>query len=279
MGKTLLGIAAQHHGIAPPAHIPAPVILRRDGHVGLAGGCDVLRAVGIGHAGVGAGSVADAAVGHQLAQRQHCQAVRLEHVVRHGDGAADRQPESGGVNAVAVAQTDKALRLVEGDEILDAVAECFGADGHIFLKPLGAVGVFPRAFGLQGAGIIPVEEGHEGTDAIFEEFVDELIVEVEAFLVDFAGAVGQNARPCHRETVVFDAQLGHQADILAEQVVVITRNIARVAAQHLARGVAHAVPYGIGLAVLIPCAFNLIGGRGGAPDKILSKAHCEHPFQ
>src|SRR6266446_3724776 len=51
----------------------------------------------------------------------------------------------------------------------------------------------------------------------------------------------------------------------------IAGDVARGCALHSASGVREAVPNGFALAVLVPVAFDLVGGGGGAPDKFFGK--------
>ena len=51
----------------------------------------------------------------------------------------------------------------------------------------------------------------------------------------------------------------------------IAGDVARGGSLHPASGVREAVPNGFALAVLVPGAFDLVGGGGGAPDKFFGK--------
>ena len=100
------------------------------------------------------------------------QTVRLEHMMAHRDGRGGGKHQSRRVSACAIAQTDEALRLVERDEILHAVAEMARADGDICFKPLWAVRIGPRAAIRKRLRIIPVEQRDKRADAVGEQRVN-----------------------------------------------------------------------------------------------------------
>ena len=203
----------------------------------------------------------------------HGHAVTLEYMMACRDGAACRQLQAGRMNAGGKSEADEALRLVEGDEVLDAVAETAGAQRRIFLKPLRAVGIFPGAFGLKCGGIIPVVQGHEGTNAFFKHLINEPVVEIDAFFVDRAGTIRQQPRPGDRKTVVVHAKLRHQRHVFLITVIMVAGDIAGMAFKHFSGSVAELVPHRKTLSIFKGCAFNLIGRGRGAPDKILTETH------
>ena len=112
------------------------------------------------------------------------QTVRLEHMMAHRDGRGGGEHQSRRVSARAIAQTDEALRLVERDEILHAVAETARADGDICFKPLWAVRIGPRAAIRKRLRIIPVEQRDKRADAVGEQRVNQAVVKRDALLVD-----------------------------------------------------------------------------------------------
>ena len=60
----------------------------------------------------------------------------------------------------------------------------------------------------------------------------------------------------------------HQSDVVAIAMVMIAGDIATRAVFDFPRSVAKAIPDRFAFAVLVPCAFDLISGRGGAPIEI-----------
>ena len=198
-------------------------------------------------------------------------------MVAHRDGARERHHIAGRVHAGAVAQADKALRLVEGDEVLHAVAKAFRAQRGIGVEPFGAVGILPAAARLQGAGIVPVKQGDDRADADCQQRVDQRIVKRNALLVHRAHALRDQPRPGDREAIVLDAQLLHERDVLAEAMHMVAGHVAVVPLQNPARLVGKAIPDGRPLAALEGSALDLIGRGRRAPDEILSEAHGVPP--
>ena len=143
----------------------------------------------------GVGREAHLHAGHQVAQELHGFAVGQVHVVAHGHVVAQGMHHAGGMLAVAIAQADEAGRLVEGNEVLHPVAVLLRAQLGIIQEPLHAVGIRPRALMLQRQGVIPMEQRHEGTDALLQHAVDEPVVEVNTLLVHLALTLGQQTRP------------------------------------------------------------------------------------
>ena len=276
--KSLLRIAAQNRWIAPPGDGERPVPrAARDGEVRLARGLDVLGAVAGRDARIAAGRIAHAHAGDGFAQHSDRHAVRQQDVVAHRDRRGRREHIARRMHARAVAQADEALRLVEGDEVLHAVAEAPGAQRRVLEEPGGALRVFPGAPGLQGGGVVPMEERDDRADAGGEQLIDERVVERHALLIHLAHTLGKQTRPGEGEAVVFDAHLLHQPHVLAEAMIVVAGDVAGVPLEHLARLMGEAVPDGRALAVLEGRALDLIGRGGRAPDEILAEAHGVPP--
>ena len=272
--KAVLRIAAQNRRIAPPGDRERPVLrAARDGEVRLARGLDVLGAVAGRNARIAAGRIAHAHAGDGFTQHPDRQAVRQQNMVTHRDRRGRREHIARRMHARAVAQADEALRLVEGDEVLHAVAETPGAQRCVLEEPGRALRILPCTPGLQGGGVVPMEERDDRADAGGEQLVDERVVERDALLVHLTYALRKQARPGDGEAVVFDAHLLHQPHIFLEAVIVVAGDVAGVPLEHLARLVGEAVPDGRALAVLEGCALDLIGRGGRAPDEILAETH------
>jgi len=119
-------------------------------------------------------------------------------------------------------------------------------------------------------------ERHEWHDVMFEELIDDAIVEIDAFLIGRAVAVGNHAWPRERDARGIEPELRHHRDIVAIAMVEIARHIAGIAVFDFVRCVREAVPNRLALAVLIPSALDLSGGAGGAPEKVLRKGNRSH---
>ena len=111
-----------------------------------------------------------------------------------------------------------------------------------------------------------------GLDAVGQQFVDQAVVEVEAFGIGRAGAIGKYPRPCDRKPVVPDAEIPDQPDVFLVAMVVVVGAVAGRLVLDLARRVRKSVPDRAAAAVFIDGALDLIGRGGGAPHKTFGKA-------
>ena len=185
-------------------------------------------------------------------RREHAQSVADP----EGDGFVDRGPEG---NAVA--------ELLEGER-------------RVVPEPLDRVAVRPSTQILESLGEVPVEQGGVRCDAVLEQGIDEVVVEVDPLLVDRTAAFGQEARPAQGEPIGVESDLLHQADVLLPAVVVVDRDIAGFVAQHLPRRLREGVPDRGSLPVQIPGSFDLIRARRGTEDEMGGKNDVGHvlPF-
>lgn len=158
-----------------------------------------------------------------------------------------------------IAQTDEALRLVERDEILHAVAETARADGDICFKPLWAVRIGPRAALRKRLRIIPVEQRDKRPDAVGEQRVNQAVVKRDALLVDRARRPAAECAARRGRSGSFLRQPRHELYVFFDAVIMIAGDIAGVTAVDFARPVGKRSPDGRPLAALKCRAFNLVG--------------------
>src|SRR5205085_2042095 len=118
---------------------------------------------------------------------------------------------------------------------------------------------------------VPVVEGGDGGDAGGEQRVHQPPVEVEAALVDGAGAARQHARPGDGEAVGGEAEVPHQRDVRLHAAVVVAGDVAGVAVAHGVRRVGEAVPDARAGTVGERRALDLVGGGGGAPEEAVGE--------
>ncbi len=264
--QAVLGVGAEDGRVAPPAVVPA--VVRPDGvHAGVGGG-DVLRRVAdrVVH-GADGGPADDGAGLSAGADGPHREAVGEQGVVPGLQDLAQAELQARRVLAGEVAHADEALGLVQRDPVRDAVGEAVHHDGGVFGKPLRAVGVEPAAAQEELARKIPVEKRDPRRDAGGEQLVHQTVVETEAGRADLADAGGEHARPGDGETVGLQADLAHERDVLRVAAVVVAGDVAVVAFPDASLLMGKHVPDGVALAVGVARAFDLIGRRGGAPDK------------
>ncbi len=90
--------------------------------------------------------------------------------------------------SVAVAVARRHVRLVDGDPVLDAIAELSEAEPRVFLKPDSNVSILPSSQILQHLGEVRVMQGDEGFDAVIDQEVDQVVVVENSLGVDRSGA-------------------------------------------------------------------------------------------
>src|SRR5690606_6041028 len=86
----------------------------------------------------------------------------------------------------------------------------------------------------------------------------------------------ENPRPGHRKAVRVEFQPPHQFDVVTPAMVMIARDVARIAVVDAPGLPAKAVPDGFPAAVFGHGSFDLIRGRRGSPEKAFGKAEHAH---
>ena len=208
-----------------------------------------------------------------LAQYLNRAAVGDQRVVQGTQNVHPRELQPRRLDAVTMTEADEALRLVERDPVLHAVAEMTGNDLGVLREPSRRSSIEPPALAVQVVRIIPMKEGNVRSDPGGEEPVDQLIVEFQSALVHFADARGQDARPGEAQPVCLQPELLHDRDIVAPAVVMIAGNVPGMAGEDRAVLAAEHVPDATPASTLARTAFNLIGRRGGTPYKMLRIGH------
>src|SRR5262249_20125268 len=177
--------------------------------------------------------------------------------------------------APAVAHPRHYPRLVVGDPVADAVAEPAGDGLHEGRVGIDDVAGRPPAGRLENLRRIPVEQRRVWRDPVAEQLVREPVVVVEAFLVDLAAAVRDDARPRDREAKRVQAELTHERDVLAVPVVEVAGDCTRVAVPDLAGCGAESVPDAFAATVFIDGAFGLVRRGRRTPHEIARKRPSE----
>jgi len=189
-----------------------------------------------------------------------------EHVM-HGAGGRPQVAIAGGMHAEKMAEESDAPGFVDGGGSRQAIAELFGHQRGVVGEPIGDIAVHPAAAILQGRGKIPVIKGGIGFDAPLQHAVDQAVVEIDAGLVDGAGAFGDQARPGKGEAIGVKTAIADQVEIGWPELVVIAGIAAGIAIVHIAGRGGEAVPDALATAIALP-AFDLIGSGGNAKGEI-----------
>src|SRR6185503_16967605 len=90
---------------------------------------------------------------------------------------------------------------------------------------------------------VPVEEGDPWLDARGEERVHQPRVEIQARAIDGAATGRDHSRPRNRESVCANAELLHQCDVTAPEVVMVACHVAVAPVLDALRRDAELVPY------------------------------------
>ncbi len=164
-------------------------------------------------------------------------------------------------------------RFVDGDPVLDTVAQPLRHRIGIVGKGLDSRSLRPPTTTLQSRGQVPVIERRARLDAGFEQLVDEAVVEVEADGAYRSRSFRNHPRPGDREPIRIDAEFAHQANILLIAMDVIARDFAARAVGHIAFDVDEVVPDRP--AAPVGAAFDLIGRGRNPPREALGSRHVD----
>ena len=177
-----------------------------------------------------------------------------------------------------IAHSQHTLGFVDRDEILHPVSEALRQHAGIFREPVRHLIIQPPAFFLQAGGQVPVKDRHPGTDAVFQQAVDQPVIERCARFIHFAGTFRQDPRPGYGEPVVPDPVLCHQGHIFLIPVIMVAGGFPVGPVQDLPGQGAVFVPDARAFSVLVPGALDLEGSRCRTPDKIIPETHIHSPF-
>jgi len=117
-----------------------------------------------------------------------------------------------------------------------------------------------------------VIQGDQRLNSVAQQFIAQVPVKLQTCLVDRACPLGQHPGPADGKTVSIQAHLFHQGHVLPPTVVKVDGHVSVFAVGDLAGAIVNkGIPDGLTLTVGVPTAFDLGGGGGSAPQKILGK--------
>ena len=181
------------------------------------------------------------------------------------------------VDAVAIAELENDLRLVERDEMGNAVTKMLCHHTRKAGKCLRRLPAQPAAPHFQCLGQLPVIERHPWRDAMPQTAVHHAVIVAKTCLVPATVAGWVDARPAHGETVRAKPEGCQQVDVLREPVIAVAGDGTIFSVCYGARFPAEYVPDALPTAVRGGESFCLVGAGSGAPDKILAKCHISSP--
>ena len=204
---------------------------------------------------------------HRLVEMQRFR-VRDHEVVLDLDGLRHLERLVRREIACDVAVLRNRPRLVERRPALDAVTECLEADFRVIDEVRDDGAVQPAAFMEIFERRVEMVQRHERLDAMREAGIDELVVVVDALLVDLALALRQDARPRNRDADAVDAEFLAKREVFGIFMIEIARGVSREAAL---RAFHILVPCAGAAAVLRRRALDLISRRRAAEDEVVGE--------
>src|SRR5689334_17559530 len=131
------------------------------------------------------------------------------------------------MNTPAVTNLDKRAKLIDREDVFDAIAETRRDVSRVVAESLRSLTSFPTAKTiLQRLRQVPVVERRVRLNAVREQLVNESIVKIETFRVRWTIAVGKHPRPSNREAIRLHAERLHQLHVALVEMVMIVRDVA-----------------------------------------------------
>jgi len=113
----------------------------------------------------------------------------------------ERQFQTRRVRAVAVAQLQKHLRLIDRHPVGDAITDLSNNSRGVLREPRRAVAIQPSTAMIQSERIVPMEQRDPRFDVVRKKAVDQTIIKVESCFVNFSDAAGNHPRPCDGQPI------------------------------------------------------------------------------
>src|ERR1700722_9635947 len=173
--------------------------------------------------------------------------------------------------ALEISAVGKHRGLVEKHPIRNSVAQRLRDHLHVVRITARSVTIRPSAGVAQSLRQVPVKQRDEWANVRLKQRIDNSAVIFNPFRIRGTNSRGLNTWPGNRKTVAVQIHRLPQRDIFAPAMIRIASGVTGVAVLHLAWRVREAIPDRFALAVLIPCAFDLIRSRSRAPEKSLGK--------
>ncbi len=118
------------------------------------------------------------------------------------------------MEVIQIAAFNRDNWLVKGKPVLNPVAEQCKTRLCIAAKRLDHFTVFPAAFLLHHHRHVEVEQGDKWRNALCQQLVDNVVIELDGFRINLAGTVRDQARPAQRRTEAVVLQLFEQCNVL-----------------------------------------------------------------
>ena len=196
------------------------------------------------------------------------------HDVHHLDGGRHIELLVRREVACNVAVLRNGPRLVEGCPLLYPVTEILEADFRIIHKVINQVTVQPMAVVEERQRRIEVMQGYERLNPLLDALVNQVVVVVNACLIDGTLALRQDAGPGDGNADAVYPEIMGQLQILLVLVIEIAGRVCREAA---ARAVHVVIPGTWASAIFPGSTFHLISSSGSTEDEVLRELRkCCH---
>ena len=202
-----------------------------------------------------------------VVEGQHCLGVGEHHVVLALEGLGKMRLDATGEGALDVGVGGVGPDLVKGEPVGHLVGVLLKAEGGKVHKGVDGLAVEEVALLKEGKRRIEVMQRDKRLNVVLVALGEEIVVELDALGVDFAGAVGEDAAPGDGETNAVDAELLAQLQVDGVLVVEVRSGIGGEAPL----GLQKVVPGNLALTVSAGLALYLVGSGGAAKDKVLGK--------
>ena len=208
------------------------------------------------------------------ADRLHGEAMAQHDVMSGLVQFGRRQLEAGRVDAPSVTEIEETSGFVEREDVLDAVGQTLGDIAGVIRERLRGVAGLPAADAvLQRLRQVPMVQRGIGLDAVGQQFVDQAVVEIEAFGIGRAAFRREIPAAMRSKTdSALTPRSPDQADVFLVAMVMLVGAVAGGVVLDLARRVRESVPDRAAAAVFIDGALDLIGRGGGAPQEVLRES-------
>ena len=210
---------------------------------------------------------ADLALKTAVVEGQYCLGVGEHHVVLALEGLGQMRLNTTGEGALDVGVGGVGPDLVKGEPVGHLVGVLLKAEGGKVHKGIDGLAVEEVALLEEGKRRVKVMQRDKRLNMVLMALGEEIVVELDALGVDFAGPVGKDAAPGNGETDAVDAKLLAQFQVDGVLVVEVRSGIGGKAPL----GLQEVVPGDLALTVSAGLALYLVGSGGAAKDKVLGK--------
>ena len=202
-----------------------------------------------------------------VVEGQHCLGVGEHHVVLALEGLGKMRLDATGEGALDVGVGGVGPDLVKGEPVGHLVGVLLKAEGGKVHKGVDGLAVEEVALLKERKRRVKVMQRDERLNMVLMALGEEIVVELDALGVDFAGTVGEDAAPGDGEANAVDAKLFAQLQVDGVLVVEVRSGIGGKAPL----GLQEVVPGNLALTVGAGLALYLVGSSGAAKDKALGK--------